>query len=92
MLKKVYFSPSGLLHQISFSAIPCNDTMLLSDKYDLVYLSSSANLANPKSSIIDFSASDMVLYGGLNYDLSSDEMLANAKKYKETETEGFICL
>ncbi|MFC2107444.1 tetratricopeptide repeat protein [Bacteroidota bacterium] len=82
-VERVYYSPSGLLHTISFAAIPYNDSLLLSDNYELIYLSSSANLANPKSNNVDFTSAQVALYGGLIYDLSGEEMLANSEQYQE---------
>ncbi|MFC2106811.1 tetratricopeptide repeat protein [Bacteroidota bacterium] len=89
-IETVYYSPSGLLHTISFAAIPYNDSLLLSDKYDLVYLSSSANLVNPKSKSVDFIKANVALYGGLQYDATVDEILANAKQYQQSGTDELL--
>jgi len=35
-VRKVYYSPSGMLNRISFAALPINDTLLLTDKYEMV--------------------------------------------------------
>jgi hypothetical protein len=34
-VRRVYYSPSGLLHKISFNAIPAGNGNRLADKYDL---------------------------------------------------------
>jgi len=82
-VETVYYSPSGLLHNISFSAIPYNDTLLLSDKYELVYMASTGNLVNrkPEKNINDFT---IALYGGLNYDIDTVEMLVHALNFENS--------
>ena len=84
-IETVYYSPSGLLHSISFAAIQYNDSLLLSDKYDLVYVSTTGRIARPISEKIDFVSTDVALYGGLQYDMTTDEMLANSNIYKQTK-------
>ncbi len=81
-IEKVYYSPTGLLHKISFAAIPCNDSTYLSDLYALNYLSSSGTLTE-KDKPIDFSNEGIkaVVYGGIEYDVNEDEMLAESRKY-----------
>jgi len=86
-IETLFYSPSGLLHTISFAAIPYNDSLLLSDRHKLVYLSSTANLLNPKTKEIDFNSANVALYGGLQYDITGDEMLAKAKQYDESEED-----
>ena len=44
-LQKIYFSPSGLLHQLNHGAIPINGEEFLSDRYQLVRLNSTRQLA-----------------------------------------------
>ena len=46
---RVYFSPSGSLHKLSFSAIPYSGDSLLSDRYDLNRVSSTAVLTRSSS-------------------------------------------
>ena len=79
-VETVYYSPSGLLHNISFAAIPYNDSLLLSDKYELVYVASTGNIVNktPQKDINEF---NITLYGGLNYDIDTNAMLASAVSY-----------
>ena len=86
-IETVFYSPSGLLHTISFAAVPYNDSLLLSDKYNMVYLSSTANLVNPKSSNIDFKSANVTLYGGLKYDIEGKEMLAYSEQYHSTRAD-----
>ena len=84
-IETVYYSPAGLLHSISFAAIPYNDSLLLSDKYDLVYVSTTGRIARPISEKIDFVSLDVAVYGGLQYDMTVDEILANSNIYKHTK-------
>ncbi len=77
----VYYSPSGRLHQLSFAAIPCGETELLSDRYYLHQLSGTVQVTvkhqeNPIKNI--------VLYGGIEYDAGFDKMQSNASQYKQS--------
>lgn len=57
----VYFSASGILHQINLSAIPASDEKTIGDLYNLVQLSSTREIALQRSGKINKSA---VIYGG----------------------------
>lgn len=81
---KVYYVPSQLLFQIDLASIPLEDGSLLGEHYEFVRLSSAREIVNVKSTI-DFDMSsgktNAILYGGLKYDLTSDEMKVEAEKY-----------
>lgn len=67
-VKAIYYSPSGLLHQINLNAIPIseNNEEMLSEKYQLQLLNSTRELvvrSNEKSN--NFS---VALFGGIQYD------------------------
>lgn len=85
-VNKIYFSPSGLLHRINHNAIALNDQTLLSDRYDLVQLSSTRQLAtnegNAKSKIIN-----ACIYGGINFEMDSTAVLAT---HQEIDTNGIV--
>jgi CHAT domain-containing protein len=71
-IKKVYYSLAGNLHKISLAALPVNNKYVLSDKYELVQLNTTASLADQPSYIV--SISDKIkLVGGIQYDLDSSE-------------------
>lgn len=86
-VNKVYYSPSGLLHNISFAAIPTTDSTLLCDDYDLSLISTTANIIFSKEPTIE--NREAAVFGGINYDISQQEMLANAKIYKD-QLEGLL--
>lgn len=68
---KVYFSPSGMLHTIALESLYTPDSSCLSDRYNLVRLTSSRELCKerqPKSYRI------CVVYGGLQYDVDQQRM------------------
>jgi len=68
-INTIYFSPSGLLHKISFSALATPDSMCLMDKYKLVELGSTAEIVRSGNKDQYISVSDTVfLCGGINYD------------------------
>jgi len=79
-VEKIYYSPSGLLHQISFAAIPVTDSILLSDKYILIRVSSTSVLSDSLQR--GFSNPHSILaFGGISYDTDAETQLAVASKY-----------
>lgn len=80
----VFYSPSGLLHQVSLEAIPYSKGKILSDRYSLVRLSSTRELCN-KDKSENFPVSSVV-YGGLQYTITDEDMLANSQPYTYRST------
>jgi len=84
-IENIYFSPDGLLHKIPFAALRKKDEPLLSKKYNLVQLSTTANIETTSNSI---ALDDVVLIGGIDYEFESS--ITNSKKiatnYSELET------
>lgn len=73
----VYFAPSGNLHQIAFAAIPVAEDTLLSDRYQLHHLSTTARLLED-SRFTEPLPANIALYGGIDYDLEPEQLLAHA--------------
>ena len=75
-VNKIYFSPSGLLHRLNMDAVPVDQDLILSEKYQLIELNSTRQLVFPH--INDVKNNLAVLYGGLLFDfdstLSNDEL------------------
>jgi len=82
--KKVYFAPSGSLHKIAFAAIPVDNKTRLSDKYKLIQLSTTAVLTK-QSKYKSNSTFDIALFGGINYDTESTELLSKAEKFNNQD-------
>jgi CHAT domain-containing protein len=82
-VKNVYYSPSGLLHKIAFNALPANeDSLLLSDRYNLHPVSSTREIARLKKETSVAAVRDSVaVYGGLTYDVPRLSMVAAARPY-----------
>lgn len=64
---KIYYSPSGLLHQVTFAAIPDSLGLPIVEKYQLHYISSGRNLLQEKDKTFQQPISAMI-YGGVDYD------------------------
>lgn len=79
----VYYVPSQLLFQIALESLPLEDGTLLGDHYRFVRLSSSRAILNVQSHLPKDMAhhNDAILYGGLKYDMSLDEMNVESKQY-----------
>ena len=79
-VNRVYISASGALHNVSFAAIPMNDSMLLSDKYQINYISSPKEILKTETfHFSDFKS--IALFGGIEYACDSTEILQNARQY-----------
>jgi CHAT domain-containing protein len=72
-VKKVYLSPDGLLHKISFSAIAKKQNVYLCDVYDIEVKSSTGKIIeNTISSFTtDLKHSTATIFGGITYDTDS---------------------
>jgi tetratricopeptide (TPR) repeat protein len=65
-VKTVFYSPSGLFLKIPFPALPYNDSLKLTDKYQLENKTSTSNLLI--NSNIKLSHTDtIIIFGGINY-------------------------
>ncbi|MBI1226864.1 MAG: tetratricopeptide repeat protein [Bacteroidetes bacterium] len=70
---KVWYSPDGLLHRISFSSVPTPFRKRLADQYQLVRLGSTRQLALPKVADNTGNLTDAV-FGGIIYDVDTAAM------------------
>ncbi len=87
--ERVYFSPAGIIHQLAIENLPTDDSLTLGDRYQLYRLSSTKELVihNPESQ-----NKNAVLYGGLEYDMEEDKMLAESSKYEYEKSRSYIPL
>lgn len=81
---KVYYVPTQLLFQIALESLPTEDGSLLGENYQFIRLSSAREIVNEKAKLefdMTQQRTNAVLYGGLNYSLSSKVMEDEAAKY-----------
>ena len=79
-VRTIYYSLSGMLHQIAYSAIPA-DSVLLSDQYDLRLVSSTREITRLKKDQAGVPPKgSAAVYGGLLYDVDKDQLVAEARK------------
>ena len=79
----VYFSPSGMLHTIAVESMYTPDGSCLSDKYNLVRLTSTRELCKAKQ---PKTYETGAIYGGLQYDVEQQRM-AEVAAMNKTELE-----
>ena len=79
-ISTVYFAPSGLLHRVSFAALQVNKDEVLSDKYHLVQLATTASVTDLKPAFIT-SSNSLKLFGGITYDARPAELKQAAGLY-----------
>ncbi|MFI5130845.1 MAG: CHAT domain-containing protein [Chitinophagales bacterium] len=85
-ISKIYYAPSGNLFRISFGAIPMNDGLLLSDKYKLIQLNTTATVANEVKNYVISPSANILLYGGIDYDADTTALKLTARGYSETNS------
>lgn len=71
-IKKIYYSPSGLLHKISFASISNSDNTFLCDNYNLNQKVSTGNLVF-KNEVYYDSKDEFLIIGGVNYSIGKSE-------------------
>jgi CHAT domain-containing protein/transcription antitermination factor NusG len=73
-ISSIYLSPSGLGHQIDFSALPISLNHTLGEKYKVHILNSPAELIDYKVTIFDPKSNlELLLYGGIDFDKSNPQ-------------------
>jgi CHAT domain-containing protein len=78
-IKNIYYSPSGLLHKISFAAISISENSFLCDTYNLNQRSSTGKLASPTNVLYDQSDNFLII-GGVQY--NSESVKTEADNYE----------
>lgn len=63
--KTIYFSPAGILHRVAFAAMPYRKNDLLCDRYDLVQLTSTRQVALRETQ--PRTPTSIAMFGGINY-------------------------
>ena len=76
----IYFSPTGILHQLAIEYLPYDEQRTMSDVYNMVRLSSTREIVTNKSKEVYKSA---IVYGGISYDVDSKDILAESNCYPE---------
>lgn len=59
-VKKIYLSPSGVLHKVNFSTLRSFDQRFIADDYQLVNISNTGNLANTQEGIGQFHTATLI--------------------------------
>ena len=76
----VFFSPTGVLHQIAIENLPYDETRTMGDVYEMVRLSSTRELAMHRTPVKHSSAT---LYGGIYYqEMDSVTMRQISEQYR----------
>lgn len=72
--KDIYFAPVGEFHRIGMEYLPVDESSRMNDIYNMHRLSSTKILASGKEDLKGMRASSAALYGGLDYNLDSENM------------------
>jgi len=66
-VKTIYYSPSGLLHNVAFNAVPAGENKRLMDIYDFNLVSTTREIVSLKTKTAQAPRS-AIIYGGLSYE------------------------
>jgi len=83
-VKTVYYSPSGLLHKITFNAILTEGNIRLMDKYDLHLVSTTREVVYRQREAVK-APKTAAVYGGILYDSDEKNMKEAARGYKTSQ-------
>lgn len=86
-INTIYISPSHVFAQYNYSAIPLAPNQAVSDKYTIKNVLSTADIKHTKEESSSLSFSNALLYGGINYDVTKDIMLAESSIYYDKDVE-----
>ena len=80
---RIYFAPTGILHQVAIEYAPVNSTKSVSDIYEIYRVSSTRFLAmNYSPRPFD----EAVLYGGIRYDSDTTSMKHESERFGTRST------
>lgn len=80
--KTIYFSPTGLLHNLPLESLPYDSTTIMSDHFNMVRLSSTREIVVHKDNFYSNKYGEKAtIYGGIQYDVDTAEMLAESRNY-----------
>ena len=74
----VYFAATGILHQLAIEALPYDEKHSMADMFNLVRVSSTREIVTRHDHSDNTTA---VLYGGIQYDVTADTLLAQSQQY-----------
>ncbi len=83
-VRTIYFSPAGELYKVAFAALPVSITQVLSDRYRLVQLNTTAALVEKQLPAIN-EPDKIILYGGVQYDVDSANMRQAVSAYGQDD-------
>ena len=69
-VRRVYFAPDGLLHQINLPALPLSKKETIGDRYEMIQLGSMRQLVYPSKK--SYTKKDALIWGGIRYDSKDD--------------------
>ncbi len=89
-VKAVYFSPTGFLNDLAFSAFKCTDGSYLSDKYELHQMLSTGNLIDLRTSGEKNVVRTASLYGSVFYSPEQEKEAECIEEEKSKKNRGAL--
>lgn len=87
-VKRVYYSPAGIVNQIAMHAMPFNGNQRLMDRYELHCLSSTEQLIDGNSKKQD-RPTDAMLFGHINYGADSLALAVSSLRFRQSDAVVF---
>ena len=86
----IYYSPVGVLHKVSFNALPVAEKETLINRYTLHLLSTTALLVDKQPVFHLTEQEQIILFGGILYDLDTTTLQKQAAAHRDAANELFI--
>lgn len=82
-IDRIYFSPDGEFFSLPIEYAIDTDNLLMNEKFEIHRLSSTREITLKKKADIN----DIALFGGMKFDLSVEEMVADAGRYRDASAD-----
>ncbi|MBO5143653.1 MAG: CHAT domain-containing protein [Clostridia bacterium] len=82
--KTIYFAPTHMLSQLALEALPISIDSVFGDYYSLKRVTSTREILQYKDDINNIG--NAILYGGVVYDVSTDEMKEESMRYANLDS------
>ena len=87
-IETIYLSASHVFARFNYSAISLSPDITVADKYRVINVLSTADIEHVKKNQEAIEFKNALLYGGIEYDVNQNQMLAEAKLYRNpTKTQ-----
>jgi CHAT domain-containing protein len=79
----IYYAPTGLLHKVSFAALPTSKNEYLSKEYELIQMNSTRDIGTENDGLFNSKNTTVALFKDIKYDADSTEIMKYNKQFQD---------